>query len=237
MNTYNIAVVDGDGIGPEVIGRGSTCWPRPAGSWADSSSTSCGPGRRGDVSRTGRGPARRDAGGLPRRPTRSCSAPAACPASATPTAPRSSPRSRCGSCSTCTRASAPRGGSTASPAPLAGEPAIDFVVVRESTEGIFASLGGGIVLGDQVATDTQVITRRGTERVVRAAFELARRRGRARAARDLRRQGEHPPLVRLLPQGLRRGRRPSSPTSRPTTCTSTPRRWSWCAGPSGSTCW
>jgi 3-isopropylmalate dehydrogenase len=64
------------------------------------------------------------------------------------------------------------------PSPLAGEPALDFVVVRENTEGIFASLGGGIVLGDQVATDTQVITRRGTERVVRAAFELARRRGR-----------------------------------------------------------
>ena len=54
------------------------------------------------------------------------------------------------------------------------------MVVRENTEGIFASLGGGIVLGDQVATDTQVITRRGTERVVRAAFELARRRGRAK---------------------------------------------------------
>ncbi len=65
------------------------------------------------------------------------------------------------------------------PIPLAGAPAIDFVVVRESTEGIFASLGGGIVLGDQVATDTQVITRRGTERVVRAAFELARRRGKS----------------------------------------------------------
>jgi 3-isopropylmalate dehydrogenase len=63
--------------------------------------------------------------------------------------------------------------------PLAGEPALDFVVVRENTEGIFASLGGGIVLGDSLATDTQVITRRGTERVVRAAFELARRRGRA----------------------------------------------------------
>jgi 3-isopropylmalate dehydrogenase len=64
------------------------------------------------------------------------------------------------------------------PTPLAGAPAIDFVVVRESTEGVFASLGGGIVLGDAVATDTQVITRRGTERVVRAAFELARRRRR-----------------------------------------------------------
>ena len=64
------------------------------------------------------------------------------------------------------------------PGALAGDPPIDFVVVRESTEGIFASLGGGIVLGDALATDTQVITRRGTERVVRAAFELARRRGR-----------------------------------------------------------
>lgn len=64
------------------------------------------------------------------------------------------------------------------PTPLAGSPPVDLVVVRESTEGIFASLGGGIVLGDAVATDTQVITRRGTERVVRAAFELARRRAR-----------------------------------------------------------
>lgn len=66
------------------------------------------------------------------------------------------------------------------PGPLMGDPAIDFVVVRESTEGIFASLGGGIVLGDQLATDTQVITRRGTERVVHSAFRLARRRGQAR---------------------------------------------------------
>ena len=66
------------------------------------------------------------------------------------------------------------------PGPLAGPPEIDFVVVRESTEGIFASLGGGIVLHDELATDTQVITRRGTERVVRAAFELACRRQRSR---------------------------------------------------------
>jgi 3-isopropylmalate dehydrogenase len=66
------------------------------------------------------------------------------------------------------------------PIPLATSAPIDFVVVRENTEGIFASLGGGIVLADDVATDTQVITRRGTERVVRAAFELARRRKRPR---------------------------------------------------------
>jgi 3-isopropylmalate dehydrogenase len=64
------------------------------------------------------------------------------------------------------------------PPALSGDPPIDFVVVRENTEGIFASLGGGVVLGDSVATDTQVVTRRGTERVVRTAFELARSRGR-----------------------------------------------------------
>jgi 3-isopropylmalate dehydrogenase len=64
------------------------------------------------------------------------------------------------------------------PGPLAGDRSIDLVIVRESTEGLFASLGGGILLGDELSCDTQVITRKGTERVVRAAFELARRRGR-----------------------------------------------------------
>jgi 3-isopropylmalate dehydrogenase len=53
---------------------------------------------------------------------------------------------------------------------------VDFVVVRESTEGLFASMGAGVVLRDEVATDQQVITRSGTERVCRAAFEWARRR-------------------------------------------------------------
>jgi 3-isopropylmalate dehydrogenase len=54
--------------------------------------------------------------------------------------------------------------------------AIDLVIVRESTEGLFASRATGIVLGDSVATDTQVITRAGTERVVRAAFDWCRDR-------------------------------------------------------------
>ncbi len=60
--------------------------------------------------------------------------------------------------------------------PLTGAPDIDLVIVRESTEGLFASLGAGTVVANEVAIDNQVITRRGTERVVRAAFELARRR-------------------------------------------------------------
>lgn len=74
------------------------------------------------------------------------------------------------------------------PSPLAGRGPgdIDLVVVRESTEGLFASRTGGIVLGNEVATDTQVITRAGAERVVRAAFDWCRRRTRARPERPRR---------------------------------------------------
>ena len=53
---------------------------------------------------------------------------------------------------------------------------IDFVVVRENLEGLFASFGGGSVVGDEVATDTLVVTREGTSKVVDYAFRLARRR-------------------------------------------------------------
>ncbi|NYT24636.1 isocitrate/isopropylmalate dehydrogenase family protein [Alcaligenaceae bacterium] len=53
---------------------------------------------------------------------------------------------------------------------------IDYVIVRENTEGLYASRGGGIVLRDELATDTIVVTRKGIERVARFAFELSRRR-------------------------------------------------------------
>jgi len=53
---------------------------------------------------------------------------------------------------------------------------IDFVVVRENLEGLFASFGGGSVVGDEVATDTMVVTRKGTTQVADYAFRLARRR-------------------------------------------------------------
>jgi len=55
-------------------------------------------------------------------------------------------------------------------------PGIDFVVVRENLEGLFASFGGGSRVGDEVATDTMVITRKGTTQVADFAFRLARRR-------------------------------------------------------------
>jgi 3-isopropylmalate dehydrogenase len=52
---------------------------------------------------------------------------------------------------------------------------IDFVIVRESTEGLFSSRLSR-VNGQGEATDVMRITRKGTERICRAAFELARRR-------------------------------------------------------------
>jgi 3-isopropylmalate dehydrogenase len=53
---------------------------------------------------------------------------------------------------------------------------IDLVVVRESTEGLFASRGKGVIDDDREARDTMVITRRGSERVHDFAFRLAQRR-------------------------------------------------------------
>ena len=57
---------------------------------------------------------------------------------------------------------------------------IDMVYVRENTEGEYAGVGGRLREGSpgEVATQTAVFTRSGTERVVRYAFELARARPR-----------------------------------------------------------
>lgn len=63
------------------------------------------------------------------------------------------------------------------PGPLADPRAhaLDFVLIRESTEGLFASYGKGEVEEDE-ARDTQVITRKGSERLFRFAFHLAAQR-------------------------------------------------------------
>jgi tartrate dehydrogenase/decarboxylase / D-malate dehydrogenase len=70
------------------------------------------------------------------------------------------------------------------PAPLAGRKPgdIDFVVVRENTEGEYAQIGGALHAGGshEVAVQTAIFTRHGTERVIRFAFDLARQRDRKR---------------------------------------------------------
>ncbi|MBI4597294.1 MAG: 3-isopropylmalate dehydrogenase [Candidatus Omnitrophica bacterium] len=57
---------------------------------------------------------------------------------------------------------------------------IDFVVVRENTEGLYAGVGGFLRKGtaDEVALQTSVNTRKGVERCIRFAFETTRKRSR-----------------------------------------------------------
>lgn len=56
---------------------------------------------------------------------------------------------------------------------------IDFVLVRESTEGIFAGRDAVADLDAEEAVNTMRITRKGAERVCRMAFEIARKRNKA----------------------------------------------------------
>lgn len=57
---------------------------------------------------------------------------------------------------------------------------VDFVIVRENTEDLYAPFHGRLERGGstELALDTRVITARGAERVIRFAFELARARPR-----------------------------------------------------------
>ena len=66
--------------------------------------------------------------------------------------------------------------------PLKGKGAsdIDFVIFRENTEGAYVGMGGNFKKGtmDEIAVQEDVSTRRGVERIIRYAFEFAVRTGR-----------------------------------------------------------
>ncbi len=68
--------------------------------------------------------------------------------------------------------------------PLAGRGPgdIDFVVVRENNEGEYSNMGGRMYSGTpfEVVVQNNLFTRMGTERIVRYAFELARKIGKKR---------------------------------------------------------
>lgn len=64
---------------------------------------------------------------------------------------------------------------------------VDYVIFRENTQGLFASMGGGARSGEEVVADTLLVTRRGCERIVRRAFETARARDRGAPADGVRR--------------------------------------------------
>lgn len=59
---------------------------------------------------------------------------------------------------------------------------IDFVVLRENTEGAYVGTGGNFKMGspDEVAVQEDLSTRKGVERIVRFAFQYARAQGRRR---------------------------------------------------------
>ena len=119
--------------------------------------------------------------------------------------------------------------------PLAGAPEIDFVVVREGTEGPYTGNGGALRVGTphEVATEVSVNTAFGVQRVVRDAFPARRPRR------------KHLTLVHktnvlafagqsLVADGGRGGPR-SSRTSRWPTSTSTPPPSTWSPIPGAST--
>jgi 3-isopropylmalate dehydrogenase len=56
---------------------------------------------------------------------------------------------------------------------------IRFFVVRENTEGLYVGMGGNFKKGtpDEIATQEDINTRKGVERIIRYAFDFARRRG------------------------------------------------------------
>ena len=64
--------------------------------------------------------------------------------------------------------------------PLATKAPIDFIVVREGTEGPYSGAGGVLALGtaNEIATEESLNTRRGAERVIRDAFVRAEKRDR-----------------------------------------------------------
>jgi 3-isopropylmalate dehydrogenase len=57
---------------------------------------------------------------------------------------------------------------------------IDFVVIRENTEGVYMDMGGYFKKDtpDEVATQEDINTRKGVERIIRFAFDYARTHGR-----------------------------------------------------------
>jgi 3-isopropylmalate dehydrogenase len=59
---------------------------------------------------------------------------------------------------------------------------VDFTVIRENTEGVYMDMGGVFKKDtpDEVATQEDINTRKGVERVIRYAFDYARKHGRKR---------------------------------------------------------
>ena len=110
--------------------------------------------------------------------------------------------SRCASSSTCTRTSGRRRRSSGVPSRYAD---VDLVIVRENTEDLYAGVEHYVDPRRTAAESIAIITRFGSERVIKYAFEYARRHGPQEG--DARPQGEHPEDVERPVPRLRQGDR------------------------------
>ena len=126
----------------------------------------------------------------------------------------------------------------ASLCPLKGvEPKdIDFVVVRENTEGVYVDAGGVFKQGtpDEVAVQEDINTRKGVERVIRYAFEYCERHKKhdgtpAPKRAHVRQIERHDPRGRTCGSGCSRKWAASIRRSRRSTCTWTRSAPRWCA--------
>jgi tartrate dehydrogenase/decarboxylase / D-malate dehydrogenase len=119
------------------------------------------------------------------------------------------------------------------PCPLVGKApgSIDMMVYRENTEGEYAPVGGKLYpdTDKEVAVQTSVFTRAGCERILRAAFEGARKRPRKKLTS----------ITKSNACGTRPTRRcgRTSRTCSRTACWWTRRRWTSCGSRRRSTWW
>ncbi len=173
--SYAIAHVPGDGVGPEVTEVARNCVDAVAARRGFSVDLAALRARREALPGHRRGAARRARWPSCARPTPCCSARSA----ARRCRPACSSAACCCGCgpswtctSTCGRPSCGRGWPTRWPRALGG---LDFVIVRENTEGLYAGAGGTVHRGTEfeTATEESLNTWAGVRRCIRYAAELA----------------------------------------------------------------
>ncbi len=181
MAAYRVAVIAGDGIGPEVVAEALKVLRAVAGAGLDLAVEEC---------EAGAGCYRRTGEELPRETLEACEAadailfgaaglPSVRFPDGTEIAPQLALRVRLELYAGLRPIRLYPG--VTSPLRRGAAPGIDYVILRENTEGLYASRGAGVRVGRHTATDTLVVTRPGTARICRQAFELARRRAGAPA--------------------------------------------------------
>ena len=119
---------------------------------------------------------------------------------------------------------------------------VDFVVLRENTEGVYTDAGGVFKQGtaDEIATQEDINTRKGVERIIRYAFEYCEtaheaRRLAAQQSSDVRQVQRHDPCRRPVAARLQRSQRANIRRSPRSTCTSTRSACRWSATRASST--